>query len=240
MSVDSKEDMQINTAVELSRIMPAILLWPPLLSCMMLLLSTQATTGDISHLSNRRDIICYQRQVHPTRPSRRRPQQQRQCRHQTHRVRGLLKQFQSTTWESSRLVWTTRGIRGGQQPDKRGDTYETSDQTAPDEEARYIRDFPPPSSPIASKQHDSSNAAVEKIEKLAAELRAKRDDITAEVRARGEALAAELKAKQEKIADEVLRDRSPEAFGELNGHHSYDSATAVSTSGAILRLPSSA
>lgn len=221
--------------------MPAILLWLPLLACVMLMLSTQATTGDISHSpSNRRDIIWYQRQVHPTRPHRRRPQQQQECRHQTHQVRVSLPQFQSTTWQSSRLVWTTREIRGGQQPGRRGNTYEASDQTAPDEEGRFIRDFPPPSSSTSSKQHDSSNAAVEKIEKLAAELRAKRDDITAEVRARGEALAAELKAKQEKIADEVLRDRSPEAFGELNGHHSYDSATAVSAPGAFSRLPSSA
>lgn len=231
MSV-GKEDMQKGTAVELSRIMPAILLWSPLLSCVMLVLSTQATTGDFSRPSNRRDILWYQSQVHPTRPHRRRPQQQRQCRHQTDQARGLLKQFQSTTWESSRLVWTTRGIRGGQQPDKRGDTYETSDQTAPDEDARCIHDFPPPS--------NGSNPAVEKIEKLAAEIRAKRDDITAEIRARGEVLAAELKAKQEMIADEVLRDRSPEAFGELNGHHSYDSATAVSTPSAFLRLPSPA
>lgn len=69
--------------------------------------------------------------------------------------------------------------------------------------------------------------ASERIEKIAENLKAKRDDIAADVRARGEALAADLKAKQEKITDEVLRDRSPEAFGELGGHHSYDSATAV-------------
>lgn len=72
-----------------------------------------------------------------------------------------------------------------------------------------------------------STASRERIEKIAENLKSKRDDIAADVRARGEAIAADLKAKQEKITDEVLRDRSPEAFGELGGHHSYDSATAV-------------
>lgn len=70
------------------------------------------------------------------------------------------------------------------------------------------------------------------IEKLAADLRAKKEHITTHINDRKEALAADLKAKQEKIADEVLRERSPEAFGELGGHaSSYDSATAVSTDG---------
>lgn len=101
-------------------------------------------------------------------------------------------------------------------------------------EARLSPDFLPPP---GGKQND--NKAAEKIEKIAADLRAKRDDIAADVRARGEAIATDLKAKQEaiaadlkatqeKITDEVLRDRSPEAFGELGGHKSYDSATAVS------------
>lgn len=67
------------------------------------------------------------------------------------------------------------------------------------------------------------------IDKLAADLRATRDHIAADIHARGEAIAADLKGKQEKIVDEVLRERSPEAFGELGGHaSSYDSATAVS------------
>lgn len=67
------------------------------------------------------------------------------------------------------------------------------------------------------------------IEKLAADLRAKKEHIATHIHDRKEAFTAELKAKQEKIADEVLRERSPEAFGELGGHaSSYDSATAVS------------
>lgn len=78
-----------------------------------------------------------------------------------------------------------------------------------------------------SGKHDTR--AVDKIEKIAADLRAKRDDIAADVRARSEAFKADLKAKHEKITDEVLRDRSPEVVGELCGHRSYDSTTAVST-----------
>lgn len=66
-----------------------------------------------------------------------------------------------------------------------------------------------------------------KIEYIASELRARTDDIAADMRARGEAIAADLQAKQEKITDELLRDRSPEAFGELGGHRSYDPTTAV-------------
>ena len=68
------------------------------------------------------------------------------------------------------------------------------------------------------------------IEKLAADLRAKKEHIATHIHDRKEAFTADLKAKQEKIADEVLRERSPEAFGELGGHaSSYDSATAVSS-----------
>lgn len=93
------------------------------------------------------------------------------------------------------------------------------------EQPRYFRDFPPPR---ARDQQDGGHAAADKIEKIAADFRAKTDDLAADVRARREAIAADLKAKQEKITDEVLRDRSPEAFGELGGHHSpYDSTTAV-------------
>lgn len=67
------------------------------------------------------------------------------------------------------------------------------------------------------------------LEKIAADLRAKKEHIATHISDRKEAIAADLKAKQEKIADEVLRERSPEAFGELGGHaSSYDSATAVS------------
>ncbi len=66
------------------------------------------------------------------------------------------------------------------------------------------------------------------LEKIAADLRAKKEHIATHINDRKEAIAADLKAKQEKIADEVLRERSPEAFGELGGHaSSYDSATAV-------------
>ncbi|CAM9318689.1 unnamed protein product [Hapterophycus canaliculatus] len=62
---------------------------------------------------------------------------------------------------------------------------------------------------------------------MTADLLAKKDHIAADIHARGEAVAADLKAKQEKITDEILRERSPEAFGELGGHSSsYDSATA--------------
>ncbi|CAM9238358.1 unnamed protein product [Laminaria digitata] len=65
------------------------------------------------------------------------------------------------------------------------------------------------------------------MEKIAADFRAKTDCLAADVRVQGDAIAADLKAKQEKITDEVWRDRSPEAFGELGGHHSpYDSTTA--------------
>ncbi|CAM9250230.1 unnamed protein product [Ectocarpus sp. 13 AM-2016] len=72
-----------------------------------------------------------------------------------------------------------------------------------------------------------TTAADSNIDKLAADLRATRDHIAADIHARGEAIAADLKGKQEKIVDEVLRERSPEAFGELGGHaSSYDSATA--------------
>lgn len=100
-------------------------------------------------------------------------------------------------------------VRGGGREEG---TYEDADRTdrtapAPGEQPRYMQ---------------------APIEKVAADLRAKRDDIAADVLARGQAIASELKVKQEKIADEVLRDRSPEAFGELGGHASYDSATAVS------------
>lgn len=64
---------------------------------------------------------------------------------------------------------------------------------------------------------------------IAADLLAKGDNIAADIHARGEAIAADLKAKQEKVTDEILRERSPEAFGELGGHSSsYDPATAVS------------
>lgn len=75
------------------------------------------------------------------------------------------------------------------------------------------------------------------IEKLAADLRAKKEHIATHIHDRKEAFAADLKAKQEKIADEVLRERSPEAFGELGGHaSSYDSATAVSTALLLVLL----
>lgn len=76
------------------------------------------------------------------------------------------------------------------------------------------------------------------IEKLAADLRAKKEHIATHLHDRKEAFAADLKAKQEKIADEVLRERSPEAFGELGGHaSSYDSATAVSGARTQPRRP---
>ncbi|CAM9117058.1 unnamed protein product [Scytosiphon promiscuus] len=65
------------------------------------------------------------------------------------------------------------------------------------------------------------------IDRMTADLLAKRDNIAADIHAKGEAIAADFKSKQEKITDEMLRERSPEAFGELGGHSSsYDAATA--------------
>lgn len=109
-------------------------------------------------------------------------------------------------------------VRGGQE------SNDVADNAG--EQPRYVDDF----SQGAKSSKQESNAAVEKMEKLAADLRSKRDDIAADLRAKRDDIAADLKAKQEKITDEVLRDRSPEAFGELGGHQSsyeYDSATAV-------------
>lgn len=75
------------------------------------------------------------------------------------------------------------------------------------------------------------------IEKLAADLRATKENIATHIQDRKEAFTADLKAKQEKLTDEVLRERSPEAFGELGGHaSSYDSATAVSCTSWSLHM----
>ena len=112
-------------------------------------------------------------------------------------------------------------IRGGRRHGTWGDDNNASDRVGADEQGQ---------------SDTSNNPAVEKIEQFAADLRAKKDDIVENVRAQGEAIAEGLKAKQEKLADEVLRDRSPEVFGGLDGHHSYDSATAVSLRVAVLRL----
>lgn len=95
--------------------------------------------------------------------------------------------------------------------------------------------MPPPKDECNDKQQrqrqeQDNNKAVDKIERIAADFKAKRDDIAADVRACGEAIAADFKAKHVKLTDEVLRERSPEAFGELGGHRSYDSATAVRSS----------
>lgn len=144
---------------------------------------------------------------------------------------------------SPRMAWIHRSrasgltraplaVRGG----SAGTNDDTEDE-AENDEARsrdyrsFMQQVPPPyGGGIDSDNSDNSrqeNKPAERIEKIAADLKARRDDIAADVRARGEAIAADLKAKQAKIADEVLRDRSPEAFGELGGHRSYDSATAV-------------
>lgn len=129
---------------------------------------------------------------------------------QTHVPRVL----QTYAWVSTRAGHIVLSVRGGQE----GNGIIGNNAS---EQSRYVD-----TGVTSSKQE--SNAAVEKMEKIAADLRSKRDDIAADLRAKRDDIAADLKAKQEKITDEVLRDRSPEALGELGGHQSsYDSATAV-------------
>lgn len=150
------------------------------------------------------------------------------------------KGVRTSAWVSPHAERSICVVRGGQHSNnnKEDGVNNVAEQNSKREaegqrpSSSYSRDFPPPpgASIAASdcQQDDDSNATVEKLEKIAAGFRAKTDELAADVRARGEAMATDLKAKHERVTDEVLRDRYPEAFGELGGHHSpYDSTTAV-------------
>lgn len=181
----------------------------PLITCLVLMITAQAASSLISDDSTS-------------------PSQQLGYQHPAGQRRAS--QSTASTRTRTRAWLSARTVRGGYQhgSSNRGHGTQKNDQdndhvpprgaTATADEIDISGD--------ANYDHDNQH----NIEKIAADLRAKKDHIATHIHARGEALAADLKAKQEKIADEVLRERSPEALGELGGHaSSYDSATAVST-----------
>ena len=202
----------------------------PLAICVALVVTAQTTTAKTSSTPKNHRQHKHQRGCGPTDQLRRSRLLQPQHRGvpATGSERG--KGVQSSAWLSHHAERSTWTVRGGQLSNNRdeaegGGGAQNTKREGDGEQPRYFRDFPP----SGARDHQAGvSAAAEKIEKIAADFRTKTDDLAADVRARGEAIAADLKAKQEKITDEVLRDRSPEAFGELGGHHTpYDPTTAV-------------
>lgn len=185
-----------------------------LASCCMLIVTAQAEAV-ITTLSQPQQQQ-QRRGWHNTPLGRPRQQLQEQRDGQTALQTHVPRVLQTYAWVLTRAGHSVLSVRGGQE----GSGISGNNAS---EQSRYVD-----AGATSSKQE--SHAAVEKMEKIAADLRSKRDDIAADLRAKRDDIAADLKAKQEKITDEVLRDRSPEAFGELGGHQSsYDSATAVGT-----------
>lgn len=201
-----------------------------LVICVTLVVTAQATTAKTSSTPKKQEQHKHQRGCGPTdhqlfRSRLLQPEHRGVPATGSNRGKGV----RSSEWLSPRAERRAWTVRGGQHSNNRDEAEGGGSEQnfkREGEQTRYFPDFPAP--PGARDQQDGVNAAAEKIEKIAADFRTKTDDLAADVRARGEAISADLKAKQEKITDEVLRDRSPEAFGELGGHHSpYDSTTAV-------------
>lgn len=202
----------------------------PLAVCVALVVTAQATAAKTSSTPLNEQQHKHQRGCGPIDQLRRsrllQPQHRGVPATGSERANGV----QSSAWLSPHAERSTWTVRGGQRSNNRDEAEgdhgtQNTKREGDGEQPRYFRDFPPSG---ARDQQDGVSAAAKKIEKIAADFRTKTDDLAADVRARGEAIAADLKAKQGKITDEVLRDRSPEAFGELGGHHTpYDPTTAV-------------